>query len=168
MHKVRLLKTVMVALLACGGVAAVAAHADDMSEPTQAQAELPREPLTITSADKVAHVFSVEVARSRREQEVGEMFRTTLADDRGMLFVWPYAQQSDMWMKNTLVPLDIVSINADGTINAITENAVPRSLAQIQSDGPVIATLELAGGVTARLGIRVGDKVTGKALPTHD
>ncbi len=147
-----------------GSLVSVAA-AQEMSEPVRAQAELPRESLTITGADKVAHVFSVELARTQREQEVGEMFRTSVAADRGMLFVWPYPQISDIWMKNTLVPLDIVAINADGTINAITENAVPRSLAQIQSHGPVAATLELKGGVTAALGIQVGDKVVSRALP---
>jgi len=138
----------------------------DLGEPTKAQAELPREPLSITTSDHVVHQFSIEIAKTQRQQEVGEMFRTSLAADRGMLFVWPYPQPSDMWMKNTLVSLDIVAINADGTINAITENAVPRSLAQIQSDGPVVATLELQGGITAKLGIKVGDKVSAKALPT--
>jgi len=160
---------------ACGalalgvGLAAAAvlpAVAQEMGEPTKAQPELAREPLTITGSDHVAHVFSVEIARTQRQQEVGEMFRTSLAADRGMLFVWPYPQPSDMWMKNTLVSLDIVAINADGTINAITENAVPRSLAQIQSNGPVVATLELQGGITAKLGIKVGDKVSAKALPS--
>ena len=62
-------------------------------------------------------------------------------------------------MKNTLVPLDMVFIAADGTIDSIAENTVPQSLRVIPSHGPVLATLELAGGTTARLGITVGDKV---------
>ena len=64
-----------------------------------------------------------------------------------------------MWMKNTVAPLDMVFINADGTIRSIAENTVPQSLAVIDSRGPVRATLELAAGTTARLDIRVGDKV---------
>ena len=64
-----------------------------------------------------------------------------------------------MWMENTLVPLDMVFIDADGTIRHIAENTVPESLATVDSGGPVLAALELAGGTTARLTIRVGDKV---------
>ena len=68
---------------------------------------------------------------------------------------------SRMWMKNTLVPLDMVFIRADGTIDSILEDTVPHSLRVLSSHGPVAATLELAGGTTARLGIVVGDKVEG-------
>ena len=76
-----------------------------------------------------------------------------------MLFDWGYPRASQMWMRNTLVPLDMVFINADGTVRSIAENTVPRSLAVIDSRGPVRATLELAAGTTAKLNIRVGDKV---------
>ncbi len=66
-----------------------------------------------------------------------------------------------MWMKNCPVPEDMVFIGADGTIIHIAENTVPESLAEISSGGPVRATLELQGGLTARLDIRVGDHVHG-------
>nr|WP_298794180.1 DUF192 domain-containing protein [uncultured Acetobacter sp.] len=137
--------------------------AEDMGEPTQAQATLPKETLTIASANG-RHVFSVELAKTPRQQQVGEMFRTQLPADNGMLFLWDSPQQSDMWMENTLVSLDIVFIGTDHRIQAIAENAVPRSLAHISSHGPVGATLELAGGVTAKLGITVGDKVEAPSL----
>lgn len=139
------------------------ARADEMGEPTQAQATLPKENLTIASASG-RHIFSVELAKTLRQQQVGEMFRTHLPAENGMLFLWATPQQSDMWMENTLVPLDIVFIGTDHRIQAIAENAVPRSLAHISSHGPVTATLELAGGVTARLGITVGDKVEAPSL----
>jgi uncharacterized membrane protein (UPF0127 family) len=129
------------------------------SEPTAAQPELPKEKLVIVTRDGVQHVFNVEMATTPRQQQVGEMFRTSVPADGGMLFIWPTPRPSPMWMENTLVPLDMVFINADGTIRSIAENAVPRSLAEIDSHGPVLATLELAGGSTARLNIRVGDKV---------
>ncbi|MBN8904064.1 MAG: DUF192 domain-containing protein, partial [Rhodospirillales bacterium] len=80
-------------------------------------------------------------------------------EDGGMLFDWKSPRESQMWMRNTLVPLDMVFINADGRIRSIAENTVPQSLAIVDSRGPVRATLELAGGVTAKLGIRVGDLV---------
>lgn len=139
------------------------ASTEDMSEPTQAQSVLPREDLTIVSGSG-KHVFSVELARTSRQQQVGEMFRTQLAPNNGMLFLWSAPQQSDMWMENTLIPLDIVFIAPDHRIQAIAENAVPRSLAHISSHGVVSATLELAGGTTARLGITVGDKVEAPSL----
>ncbi|MBO6085556.1 MAG: DUF192 domain-containing protein, partial [Acetobacter sp.] len=81
-----------------------------------------------------------------------------------MLFLWSKPQPIEMWMRNTLVPLDMVFIGTDRRIQAIAENTVPQSLAHIRSHGPVIATLELAGGVTAKLGIVVGDKVEAASL----
>jgi uncharacterized membrane protein (UPF0127 family) len=123
------------------------------------QPELPKEKLVIVTRDGVHHDFSVEMATTPPQQHVGEMFRKSIPPDGGMLFDWGSARSMPMWMKNTLVPLDMVFINPDGTIRAIAENTVPESLATIDSHGPVRATLELAGGTTARLNIRVGDKV---------
>ena len=114
------------------------------------------------------HVFSVDVARTPRQQQVAEMFRTTVPGDGGMLLPWKTARQRDMWMQTTAVPLDIVFIGTDGRIVSIVENAVPYSLAYISSHGPVLATLELAGGLTAKLGITVGDKVVSSALAGED
>lgn len=134
------------------------ARAQD-AEPTAPQPELPKEKLVIVTRDGVHHDFNVEMATTQQQQRVGEMFRTSVPPDGGMLFDWGTPHPSPMWMENTLVPLDMVFINADGTIRHIAENTVPESLANIDSDGPVLATLELAGGTTARLNIRVGDKV---------
>jgi len=135
-----------------------------MSEPTHAQPELGRQTLTIVSRGGAQHEFSVELARTPREQQVGEMFRTVIPANTGMLFVWPYPQQSDMWMENCPVPEDMVFIGTDDRIQSIAENTVPESLARISSNGVVKATLELQGGITAKLGIRVGDQVENKAL----
>ena len=129
------------------------------AEPTGPQAELPKEKLVIVTHDGVQHAFNVEMATKPDEQSTGEMFRTEVPSDGGMLFDWGYARSAPMWMRNTLVPLDMVFINPDGTIRAIAEDTTPRSLAPIDSHGPVRATLELAGGTTAKLDIRVGDKV---------
>lgn len=131
-----------------------------VAEPTGPQPELPKEKLVITTRDGTQHVFQVEMALTPVQQITGLMFRTSVPADGGMLFDWGTPRDSQMWMKNTLVPLDMVFINQDGTIRSIAENTVPESLAVIDSRGPVLATLELAGGTTARLGIVVGDKVT--------
>ncbi len=138
-----------------------AALAVRAQEPTTAQPELPKERITIISKDGQRHPFDVELATTPAQQMTGEMFRTSVPPDGGMLFVWPATQDSPMWMKNTLVPLDMVFIEPDGTIRRIAENTVPQSLRVIESGGPVAATLELAGGTTGRLGIAAGDKVVG-------
>lgn len=132
------------------------------AEPTGPQPELPKEKLVIVSKSGARHVFDVEVAKTEQQQVVGEMFRKSVPENGGMLFVWGSPRESQMWMKNTLVPLDMVFINQDGTIRSIAEDTVPQSLAIIDSHGPVAATLELAGGVTAKLNIIVGDKVQAK------
>jgi uncharacterized membrane protein (UPF0127 family) len=129
-----------------------------------AQPTLPTEKLVIITKDGVRHEFNVEMAKTPREQEIGLMFRPTVAPDGGMLFDWGVPQESQMWMKNTIASLDMVFINQDGTIRSIIENAVPQSLAVLDSHGPVRATLELAAGTTARLGILVGDRVEAPSL----
>ncbi|MGC1412398.1 MAG: DUF192 domain-containing protein [Acetobacteraceae bacterium] len=127
--------------------------------PTGPQPDLPKERLVITTRDGVHHEFSVEMAITPDQQTVGLMFRPSVPAEGGMLFDWGIPRDSQMWMRNTISPLDMVFINADGTIRSIAENTVPQSLAVIDSRGPVRATLELAAGTTARLNIRVGDKV---------
>ena len=152
----RLLLTVLL-------LAPLAARAQ-YDEPKGPQPTLPTEKLAIVTKDGVKHMFTVEVAATPQQQMTGEMFRTSVPEDGGMLFDWGTPRESPMWMKNTLVPLDMVFINQDGTIRAIAENTVPESLATIPSHGPVRATLELAGGVTAKLGITVGDKVEARTF----
>ncbi len=128
-------------------------------DPTGPQPELPKEKLVIVGHGGPEHVFNVEMAVKAEQQITGEMFRTSIPADGGMLFDWGFPRESQMWMRNTLVPLDMVFINADGTIRAIAENTTPRSLAVIDSRGPVRATLELAARTTEKLDIRVGDTV---------
>ena len=125
----------------------------------KAQPELPKEKLTIAVRGGAEHVFNVEMALTPDQQEVGEMFRPSVPADGGMLFDWGIPRDSSMWMRNTPASLDMIFINADGTIRAIAENTVPESLAVIPSRGPVKATLEVAAGTAARLNIRVGDVV---------
>ena len=141
-----------------------AAAQAQLHEPTGPQPTLPQEKLVIVGHGGSTHTFNVEMAMTPEQQEIGLMFRPSVPPDGGMLFVWPRPIESQMWMKNTIAPLDMVFINEDGTINSIIENTVPQSLAILDSHGPVKATLELAAGTTARLGILVGDKVEAPGL----
>ena len=127
--------------------------------PTGPQPELPKEKLVILTRDGARRDFTVEMAIKPDQQTVGLMFRPSVPADGGMLFDWGLARDSQMWMRNTIASLDMVFISADGSVRSIAENTVPESLAIIPSRGPVRATLELAAGTTARLNIRVGDKV---------
>lgn len=118
-------------------------------------------PLTIEMAGK-AHRFDVEVARTAAEQDRGLMFRTGLPERGGMIFPFEKPQIGSFWMKNTLIPLDMIFIRADGSIDRIAENTIPESLEPVVSGGEVSAVLELAGGTAARLGIDESAKVTWK------
>jgi len=114
--------------------------------------------LDIQTARAKVH-FKVELATRTDQQVQGLMFRRTLAPDAGMLFLYDTDHAIEMWMKNTLIPLDMIFIRADGTIINIAERTVPQSLATIGSAGPARAVLEVNGGTAQRLGIKPGDRV---------
>jgi len=116
-------------------------------------------PLTIRTTDKTLQ-FKVEVARTAEEQERGLMFRTSLPEDGGMIFPMDPPRMASFWMKNTVIPLDMVFIRADGTIARIASDTVPYSLDPVTSGEPVAAVLELSGGKAAAMGIVEGDRVS--------
>jgi hypothetical protein len=125
-----------------------------------AQTGLQQVPLTIHSANG-DHRFTVEVAATPEQQERGLMFRKSLAGNRGMIFPYEPAQQVAFWMKNTLIPLDMVFIRADSRIARIA-TAQPLDETAVPSGEPAIAVLEIRGGRASELGIKAGDKVDWK------
>ena len=147
-----LLVALAVAVAACSpSVAPADAPAD------HPQTGLRQVPLTITSASGV-HRFTVDVAATPQQQETGLMFVKHLAPDRGMIFPYDPPQMVAFWMHNTLIPLDMVFIRADGTIARIA-TAKPLDDTPVPSGEPIAAVLEIAGGRAAQLGIVPGDKV---------
>ena len=117
-------------------------------------------PLTVTTADGSVHKFTVEIAASDEEQARGLMFRTEMAADEGMLFPREDdPRESSFWMRNTVLPLDIIYIGANRRVLNIAANAVPYSLDPLPSEGAAGAVLELNGGLAAELGIAPGDSV---------
>ncbi|RFC62984.1 DUF192 domain-containing protein [Fulvimarina endophytica] len=105
------------------------------------------------------HVIDAEIADTDEERRTGLMFREEMAPDHGMLFDFGDSREVTMWMENTLIPLDMLFIEEDGTILSIKRNAEPLSRAVIPSGGPVRYVLELNGGAAKRLGIEPGDRV---------
>ena len=121
--------------------------------------------LTISTAKGATHPFLVEVAASPEEQAQGLMNRQELGPDRGMIFPMAPPREASFWMKNTLIPLDMLFVRSDGTIARIEQNAVPLNLQPVVSGEPVAAVLELAGGRSAQLGIQAGDRVSYQGFP---
>lgn len=131
------------------------AYATDI---TAAQPALPSAPLVIDTSKGAAR-FTVEMAVTGAQQETGLMFRKSLAPNSGMLFDFGMEVETSFWMKNTLIPLDMLFIKANGTIARIAVNAKPLSEETIPSYEPVRAVLEIPGGRAAQLGLKAGDKV---------
>jgi uncharacterized membrane protein (UPF0127 family) len=112
----------------------------------------------LTSAGQETPI-DIEIALAPQEKALGLMFRTELADGRGMLFPYESPREVTMWMRNTYIPLDMVFIRADGVVHRIEKRAEPLSDRTISSHGPVTAVLELPGGAAERLGLKPGDRV---------
>jgi uncharacterized membrane protein (UPF0127 family) len=126
--------------------------------------EFSSEPLTIKTAEGATQTFTVELAISENQREHGLMFRRGMQADHGMLFVFEKARNVMMWMENTPLPLDMLFLNASGTITHIHEDAVPYSRAIINSGGQVQYVIELNGGVARKLGLGVGDTVSSATI----
>ena len=88
------------------------------------------------------------------------MFRKEMPADAGMLFDYrPQPSVQSIWMKNTLIPLDVIFIDENGVIVTVYENAEPRSLESMPSSKPIVAVLEINGGTMAKIGAEVGDTI---------
>lgn len=125
-----------------------------------AQAKEPvLEELSISTVDGKTVVYHIEVARTPSQMQRGLMFRDSLSEDRGMLFIYQPERTARMWMKNTILPLDMLFIDANGRIINIARNTTPFSLDTIDSGGEVRGVLELNAGQTEKHGIATGDRV---------
>jgi uncharacterized membrane protein (UPF0127 family) len=113
----------------------------------------------VIETPKGAVRLHVEVAADDRSRMRGLMYRTQLAADAGMLFDFHNDGFRDFWMKDTVLPLDMIFIRADGTIASIAPNTTPYSEKVISSQAPVRAVLEINAGRAAALDIHPGEKV---------
>ena len=151
--------TSAVSLSGCYAQTGETAASNQQSEIPPSEAGLKQVSLTIRTPDAV-HNFTVEVAESSAQQAQGLMFRTELPSDKGMIFPLAQDREASFWMKNTVIPLDIIFIRRDGTIESIVADTTPYSLDPVRSQGPIATVLEIAAGRAAELGIGPGDTVT--------
>ncbi len=114
--------------------------------------------LQIKAGDET-HLFKVELALDESSQARGLMFRRSMAADHGMLFIYDPARPIGMWMKNTILSLDMLFVRRDGTITKIFERTEPFSQKLLGSRQPVYGVLELNGGTVERLGIKPGHRL---------
>lgn len=146
--KAPLLRALSILMLAVGAL--------QLSVPTAAA--LPRSELLVQTGSSQFR-FDVEIADDATERSEGLMYRQTMADNAGMLFLYPAPQRVQFWMKNTPMSLDIVFVRADGTIARIADHTTPFSEDMIPSGEEVVAVLEVKAGMMHQLGVRVGDRL---------
>ena len=108
--------------------------------------------------------FTVELADEPEERSRGLMHRESMARSAGMLFVYEHPQPAAFWMKNTLIPLDMIFTDSTGRIVHIHENAIPHDETPIPGGNDVFAVLEINGGLSAKFGIKTGDTLVHRAF----
>jgi uncharacterized membrane protein (UPF0127 family) len=110
--------------------------------------------------------FSIELADAPEERARGLMFREAMGPFEGMLFVYERPQSVHFWMKNTLIPLDMIFTDQTGRIASIHHNAIPHDLTSIFGGDEIFAVLEVNAGMSNRLGLKVGDVLQHPAYGT--
>jgi uncharacterized protein len=154
----RRLRPALLAAALIGWPALTPAPARADEPPRESLDHYPTADVSVESGGR-SHVFHVWIADTVPRREQGLMYVKRLEPGRGMLFIFPSSQAQSFWMKNTLIPLDLLFIAPDGRIIRIAASAKPLSEATIDSMGIVRGVLEVAGGTSERLGIKAGDRV---------
>lgn len=109
---------------------------------------------------KAISKIDIEKADTELDQQMGLMFRKSMPEDQGMLFLFDASEPRSFWMHNTYIPLDIMFVDENGVITTIHENAKTLNDASLPSNGPAKYVVEVNGGYVQRHGIKVGDKIS--------
>ncbi|MBX3518683.1 MAG: DUF192 domain-containing protein [Xanthobacteraceae bacterium] len=160
----RLVRYVAFALLFLIGLAIVMTAVVSAQDAPQPKLKL--ESLEILTKSGI-RVFQIEFAQTEDQRRIGLMHRQEVPDGEGMLFDFARPQPVAMWMKNTIVSLDMIFIRADGTIANIARNTTPFSQDTIYSEGYVKGVLEVVAGTADKYGIAPGDKVSHRIFGTR-
>ena len=148
-----------VAALLCALLLCTAAAAAANKDAEQLDKIFSRSTLKIATPDAQLHKIDVWIADNDARRQRGLMYVEHMADDAGMLFIYPQPQPISMWMKNTHLSLDMLFVSANGRVDSIAENTKPMSTDTISSKSNVLAVIELKAGTAARLKIRPGAQV---------
>ncbi len=111
-----------------------------------------------TSGDTLQHL-DIEIADNDYQRETGLMYRTTLKENNGMLFIFEEEQPRGFYMKNTSIPLDLIFLDADKKIVNIRKNAKPKSIETIESEVPAQYVLEINAGLSEEWNLQAGDSL---------
>lgn len=116
----------------------------------------------INEDGKAKATFKIEIVEKQKEVMQGLKYREDMEDDQAMLFVFPVPDYYDFWMQDTYMPLDIIYCSADERIFQINENAQPFSEERIAPSQPNSFVLEVKAGISKKLNIKIGDRITWK------
>jgi uncharacterized membrane protein (UPF0127 family) len=134
-----------------------------VTDPTAANYRAPPLPtgkVTLKDALGNSHALDVEIASNDNARARGMMWRDELPEGKGMLFAFPRDEPHSFWMKNTLIPLDIVYLDHSGKVTGIVKSAEPRSLQAVGPDTPSRYVLEVPGGWTDKYSVQTGSTAT--------
>ncbi|MFP2996394.1 DUF192 domain-containing protein [Spongiivirga sp. MCCC 1A20706] len=115
--------------------------------------------LSVFKKDSLIASFDIEIADNEYETQTGLMYRKSMQDDRGMLFIFPDSQQRYFYMKNTEFSIDIIYISEDNEVVSIQKNAEPFNEASLPSEGPAKYVFEINAGLSDKLGLTKGDRI---------
>ena len=126
---------------------------------TAASAEMCRDDQVVLRGEWGQARFTVEIADDEEERNRGLMHRESMARSAGMLFVYPRPGRVGFWMRNTLIPLDMIFLDETGTVRHVHHNAIPHDETPIPGGDGILAVLEINGGLAAALGIKKGSQM---------
>jgi len=156
---VRLRLALLLPLLLLGTAASLTPAGAAVGDALLPLSAFPREQIAVETRSARRHVFTAWRADTPETRAQGLMFVEQLAPGQAMIFVYEPPQYVGMWMKNTLIALDMLFVDGRGCVVHVHERAQPGALDTISADGPVTLVVELAGGTAASLGIKAGDRV---------
>ena|ERR1700761_6837201 len=159
MQKLRHIRSISARAILAASFLLAAGAAVSQSAPPEPLSAFPQSMLAVKTADGKIVNFKIWLADTQKREEQGMMFVREMDVHTGMLFMFPENKPVSMWMRNTLVSLDLLFLDEHGKIDYIQASATPRSDAIIGPKTPEYAVLELKGGACEQFGIKVGDRV---------
>ncbi len=155
---------VLAAVIVIGAVFLLKSNRTESDMPSAPTFTKQGELTILNREDKPIVTIDIEIADDDGKREVGMMGRRSMEERQGMLFILAGEQMASFWMKNTIIPLDMLFIDKTGNIVTICRNTTPFSEQSYSATAPVIFVLEVNGGFADKYGVKEGDKISWKRL----